>query len=82
MSKITAQTQFRAGEYSVVVSIGTGTAKLQIEVNDNGALTSPIDVEGADWSASATQIIKLPACHLTPVLTGDAEIFIDEVRRL
>jgi hypothetical protein len=82
MAKVTSKTNYRKGEYSVVVNIVTGTAKLQMQVNDNGSLSALTDIDNASWTGAGTAILTVPACAITPVLTGDAEVFIDEVRRL
>jgi hypothetical protein len=72
MSQLTSIGTFPDGKYQITVIIGTGTASLQMTTKDHGAQAIP----NASWSASVIKFISVPDCQLTPVLTGDAELFI------
>ena len=58
-------------EYVFVVTMTSGSAKLQI--SDDSGVTFQ-DITDASWTASETGTIKLPACIIKPVVTGDATI--------
>lgn len=64
------------GDYHVITVIGTGTAKLQISVDDGVTYT---DITNASWSATATAIVTVPDGRVRAVLTGDATMDIDPV---
>lgn len=76
MPLITAQTQFSAGQYSIVADVGTGDVTLQISVS-GGPL---VDITNGQFTEDATSIIDLPLCSINPVLTGTATVSIDNLK--
>jgi len=65
------------GNHNFKVIIGTGTAVLQYSV-ENEAFG---DVPNTTVSASTGLNVKLPACRVQAVLTGDAQAWITDVER-
>lgn len=78
MAQLTSIDSFPDGDYQVTVTIGTGTAKLQMTTKDHAAQ----DIPNGSWSASTIELLSVPDCQLTPVLTGDAVLFIVPMRRV
>jgi len=60
------------GDYNNKVVIGTGTAVLQYQVNNEGFN----DVPNTSVSASTGVDIALPSCRIKAVLTGDAQVWL------
>ena len=72
MSEITQLEPFTDGDYLVTIVIGTGTAKLQYSNSSQAAQ----DIPSASWTASSSVLMSIPDGNITPVLTGDAQVFI------
>ncbi len=64
--------QVSHGDYVYVVTIGTGTAALSIEIEDSGLQ----QITDFSYSANANGVITLPTGRITATLTGDATIHI------
>ena len=72
MSQITSIEPFTDGDYQVTVIIGTGTAKLQLSTKDH----DPEDIPNTSVLSSTIFTISIGDGNITPVLTGDAQVFI------
>ena len=67
-----------AGIHNVQIVISTGTAKLQYSTD---SLTF-VDIPDSDVAASSGFEVSLPSCQVQAVLTGDAELAMNQVARL
>jgi len=66
-----------SGTHNVQVVISTGTAKLQYSTDE----LDFIDIPGSDVSASNGFDVTLPSCQIKAVLTGDAQMAVNQVSR-
>lgn len=71
------ETSVSSGTHNIQVVIGTGTAKIQYSTDS----LAFIDVPLSSVTASSGFDISLPSCSIKAVLTGDAELAINQVRR-
>ncbi len=70
-------TPIGAGTHNVQVVIGTGTALLQYSTDS----LSFIEIPTTSVSASIGFELELPSCAVKAILTGDAELAINYVKR-
>lgn len=60
------------GVYTVAVEMTSGTAKLQLKL---GGMSAAQDIPDASWTGNAMVNVSIAGGEVTPVVTGDAKVF-------